>query len=74
MSSPGSTFTPYSQNMEPGLDERMSKNDILFSSVDLLPTPYVCTMKGRHELRQMQLFVAAFVFHRITINLMVLAA
>lgn len=42
--------------------------------VDLFPKHRVGSAKHRHEVRQMQLSIASFVFHRDIINLVVLAA
>lgn len=64
--------------MEPGLGERTGESDTELSSkmlhFDLLPKQDVSSAKDRHEVRQMQLSIASFVFHRVIINLFILAA
>lgn len=41
---------------------------------DLLPKQHVSSAKDRHEVRQMELFITSFIFHRDIIYLVDLAA
>lgn len=63
-------LSPYTVRLESGLGERRGKNYILssvqrcFILIYLLPKLHVSSTKDRHEVREMQLSIASFVFQR----------